>query len=96
MAPNRDAELAHIADELAGVFDFLVAVGQAQLGLVERRAALDDIEVETAVVEGGFHAHQIGVAPRVLVGMELGRVLGVVEAADHVVDAALLDHLPQG
>ena len=63
VAPARDAQRAHVADQLDGGLDLLVAAGQAQLGLVQRRAALDHVELEAAVLVGGLDPHQRHVAP---------------------------------
>ena len=94
-APDRNAEPAHVADQLAGVLDLLVPVRQAELGLVERWAGLDDVEGEAAVVERRLHPHEVGIAPGPLLGVNVGGVPWDGEAADHVVDAALLDHPPE-
>ncbi len=76
--------------------DLLVAPGQAQLGLLQRRPALEHVELEAGVLVGGLEPHQGHVAPGQLLRGTAPEAAAEVHDADDVVDAALLDHPPQG
>ena len=66
VAPHRDAECAHVADQRDRGFDFFIPPWQAELGLIERRATFEHVEFEAAVLISGLHPHQRHITPRQL------------------------------
>ena len=90
VAPDRDAQPAHVLDQRADGGDLLVAPRQAALGLVQRRAALDHRQREAGVLVALLHAQQRHVIPGLLAAALIPR-----QPADRVRHADLLHQCPQ-
>ena len=95
IAPDRDAQRAHIGDQVDHVLDLFVLARQPQLDLVHGRPALDHGQLETAVLIRRLHARQWHVAPRQII-LRSGRLhQPKVHRAYNMCNATLLHHLPQ-